>query len=206
MDENPRLDTSLIEQFKTVIVEASSDPNFLHHPWYVKYHLEIVEKLAWELLEFYPQADPDMVDILVWLHDYGKTIDVSRDRELTVIEGRRRLLEIGFGREFVERVVGYAEMIDSDRELDLSSAPIEVQIVSSADACSHFTGPFFQLWWWENADKPFKDLMEDNRQKIMRDWSRKIVLPEARAAFEARHSFLLEQTGDLPQRFIGRAS
>ncbi len=41
-----------------------------------------------------------------------------------------------------------------------------------------------------------------NRKKIDKDWTRKIVLPEARQAFQARYQFLCEQAGDLPTRFL----
>jgi hypothetical protein len=55
---------------------------------------------------------------------------------------------------------------------------------------------------WENAGRPFDELMADNRRKLAKDWNRRIVLPEAAAAFESRYRFLLEQTGTIPKRFI----
>ena len=151
-----------------------------------------------------PAADPDLVSVLVWLHDYGKTIDPARQYELTLSEGRALLDEFGCPAEVTERVVAYLEMIDRSAELDLTTAPIEVQIVSSADGCAHFVGPFFHLWWWEHAGTPYQELMAENRRKMVKDWTRKIVLPEARAAFEGRYRFLREQAGDLPDRFLPR--
>ena len=105
------------------------------------HHLKIVERLAVELLQGRPAADPDLVSVLVWLHDYGKTIDPARQYELTLSEGRALLDEYGCPAEVTERVVAYLEMIDRSAELDLTTAPIEVQIVSSADGCAHFVGP-----------------------------------------------------------------
>jgi hypothetical protein len=126
----------------------------------------------------------------------------SGERDVALLEGGQRLVEIGFSDDFVRHAVEHARTLDAYVELDLTEAALEVQIVSSADGCSHFIGPFLQLWWWEHPEKPFEELMADNRPKIIKDLNRKIVLPQARAAFEHRYRFLLEQTGVLPDRFI----
>jgi len=44
--------------------------------------------------------------------------------------------------------------------------------------------------------------MKDNIYKINKDWNRKIVLPEARKAFEARHNISLERCGIFPEKYI----
>lgn len=191
-----------VEAFKQIVIKASENPNFIHHPWFVEYHLKIVEQIALELLEHYPEADADAVRTLVWLHDYGKALNFDKQYEMTLSEGPKALEQAGFDEAFIEKVMDYMETIDKKMEVDLNAAPIEVKIVSSADGCSHLVGPFLNLWWWENAKKDFKELMADNVYKINKDWTRKIVLPEARAAFEARHDLSLERCGDFPERFI----
>ena len=188
--------------FKEHVKQAAENPAFIHHAWFVKWHLEIVEKIAGELMQHYPQADRVTVELLVWLHDYGKIIDFDHQYEVTLTAGSQKLLELGFPAEFVKRVIGLAEVIDKKGELDLTQALIEVQIVSSADVLSHLIGPFMYLWWYENAAKSFHELMEDNRNKALKDISRKIVLPEARAAAEPRYTFLLEQMGAIPERIV----
>jgi hypothetical protein len=185
------------------MIAAASDPNFRHHEWYVRYHLEIVERIAGELTHNYPEADPTLVRVLVWLHDYGKTLDPANEHGATLSAGRVVLLATGFDAAFADRAVGYAELLDRKLDLDLATAPIEVRIVSTADGCAHLVGPFFHLWWQEHADRPFEQLMADNRRKLHQDWTRKIVLPEARAAFEPRYRVLREQFGELPERFLG---
>jgi hypothetical protein len=187
--------------------KAATNLNFVHHRWFIKWHLEIVEHLAIELCDQYRHADRDLVAVMVWLHDYGKMLDFEHEHEVTLQAGREKLTELGFPTAFVEKVISYIEVLDKKSELDLHEAPIEVKIVSSADGCSHMIGPFLHIFWHEATDKTFTDktfeeLMEINRRKIEKDWQHKIVLPEAHATFQARYGFLIEQSGELPEKFF----
>jgi HD domain len=196
-----------ISAFKQHVREVARNPDFVHHKWFVKWHLEIVEKIAAELREFHPEADRDLVEVMVWLHDYGKILDFDDEYGKTLTAGRQKLIELGFAPEFVDQPIGYIELLDKKLEVDLRAAPIEVQIVSSADGCSHMVGPFLEIFWHEATDKTFtnktfEELMELGRKKIDKDWKYKIVLPEAREAFEARYKFHREQSGELPTKFL----
>lgn len=191
-----------IAQFKQHVIEASANPEFVHHKWFVQWHLEIVERIADELLEKYPEADANLVRLMVWLHDYGKILDFDNQYSMTLSAGKDKLLELGFDEAFATTAVKNIATLDRKMVEELRDAPIEVQIVSSADGCSHMVGPFLDLWWHENPTKPFEELMSDNRYKLDKDWNRKIVLPEARVAFESYRNFLLQQTGELPQKFL----
>ncbi|MFD3930031.1 hypothetical protein [Streptomyces sp. NPDC058614] len=192
----------LIKEFKAHVVALASRPDFVHHSWYVEYHLQIVERISGELATSYPQADRDVIDVLVWLHDYGKLIDREREHERTLTEGPRVLINIGFDQQFTDQVIACARELDMNRTMDLRTARIEVQIVSSADGCAHLIGPFFPIWLWENSTHSLRELMADNLRKLEKDWNRKIVLPEARAAFEGRYRLLREQNGDIPSRLV----
>lgn len=194
--------------FKHHVREVAGNPDFVHHKWFVTWHLEIVERIANELCESYPEADHDLVEVMVWLHDYAKILNFDRQYERSLLNvGRDKLIEIGFPEDFANKAADYIEMHDKSQEMDLHQAPIEVQISSSADGCSHMTGPFLPLFWHEATDQTFvnqtlAELMELNRKKIDKDWNYKIVLPEARKAFEQRYRFHREQTGDLPAKFL----
>jgi hypothetical protein len=105
------------------------------------------------------------------------------------------------------KAVDYIETLDKKLVIDLHTVPIEVQIVSSADGCSHMTGPFMDIFWNEGTDptfagKTFEELMALNLAKVEKDWQYKIVLPEARQAFETRYTFHKEQAGQLPQKYL----
>ena len=126
------------------------------------------------------------------------------EHQATLALGSSLLGEIGFPSEFSATLLESVAVLDSAWDIDLSKSRIEVQIVSSADGCSHLVGPFFYFWWWENSDKPFEDLMADNRQKIFKDWHRKIVLPEAKDRFEPRYRILVEQSGMIPESYLRR--
>jgi hypothetical protein len=229
-----------IESWKAHVRVAAANPSFIHHEWFVKWHLEIVERIALELCEKYPAADGELVQVMVWLHDYGKALvgptasstfrakqsaphsavspirlhscapvssqtaqlavdpNISADEyAMTLSAGRAKLTEMGFTRDFVERAVSGIETMDKKMELDLHEAPLEVQIVASADGCSHMVGPFLSLYWREHPELSTEELLAANLAKLEKDWNRKIILPEARAAFAVRHDFLVAQSGEL---------
>lgn len=194
------MNMKLLGKIKTEIAKASRDPRFVHHGWFLKYHLEIVEKIALELCEVYEQANRELVLALVWLHDYDK---ICHPKKISK-EGKRELLEMGFDKKFVAKIVKYIDLLDKSMEINLGGVriPIEVKIVSSADGASHLIGPFFSLYWWENYSKPINLLLVSDVRKAKKDWQRKIVLPEVKKEFETRFKFFLEQRGFFPDKFL----
>ncbi len=191
-----------IEAFKKHVIKASQNPDFIHHKWFIKYHLDIVEQIAMELCDLYPQADRELVMVLVWLHDYGKILDFDHQYEKTIAVWIETLLKYWFSEDYAKKAVGYVEIMDKHEEIDISKTALEIQIISSTDGCSHFVWPFLSLWWYENSHKDFEELMRDNIYKMNKDWNRKIVLPEARKAFETRYHFSLERCGIFPEKYI----
>lgn len=185
---------------KEQIRKLCDDKKFRHSKWFFKYHLEIVERISLELCEKYEKADKGLVMLIVWMHDYEKIVDLSEQNKGEVDDGVEFLVKIGFERELSEKVVDYIKILD--RKENIQEAEIEIQIVSSADGASHLVGPFYCLWWYENPSKSFEDLMADNKAKALKDWNKKVVIPEIREAFGARHRFQLEQCGEFSEKYL----
>ena len=112
------------------------------------------------------------------------------------------LHQTGFDENFTKKVLGYQMIFESKMTEDLSKAPIEVQIASSADGASHLFGPFFSIYWKENPNMTIPELMESNRNKLKKDWDRKIVLPEVKEALRGRHGIIFNQFAELPEKFL----
>ena len=193
---------TLVKNFREQVVIAAENPNFIHHKWYVKYHLEIVEKISLELCDRYQDANRDLVILLVWLHDYGKMFDNIDPYQTTLTYGKAKLLELGFSSPLVEKAISFIDLFDKKIDLDKESTPIEVKIVSSADAASHLVGPFYYMWMHENSDRDAGDLMQSTIKKAGLEWKTKVVLPEVKQAFAKRQEFTLELNGLLPTKYL----
>jgi|GEM_PF-420541 len=217
-----------IDQLKNHVKGMASQAGFVHHEWFVRWHLELVERLAKELLANHANANSEVVEVMAWMHDYGLMIDASDAAAMTQAAGRERMVEFDFPSEFIAKVIENLDTLDSAVGLESAQTPIEVQIVATADGCAHLVGPYLKLQWLqsqpnitevtatstEKADgsmpgvtKASADNTEDNRlaqdvQRIEHDWQRKIVLPEAKLAFQKYYDVSLAQAGKLPERFF----
>lgn len=189
-----------ILKFKEIVKKNFSNPDFQYHKWMIKYHLEIVEKIAMECCDLYKEADRDIVQILVWFHDFGKPLDEQNEREVTLEKGPEALKSCGFDEEFILKVVEYWKLMEKKNEIDIKTTPMEVQIISSADGASHMTGVFYPSYFGDGDS--FEVTQENLREKIEKDWDQKIVISEVREAFEGRYKRALELLGEFPEKFI----
>lgn len=190
----------LLNKLKLAVTERSADENFVHHKWFVKYHLEIVEKIALELCEKYPHADTFKVLTLAWLHDYEKIIDFDNQYNTELQATKELLQQLGFETAFIEQMA--ADLNTYNAKENLADTTIEIQIVSSSDAASHSVGPFMCLYWYENPDFSIEQLMEANIRKISVDWGKKITLPEVKEAFSKFRDYNLQVAGRLPEKYL----
>jgi hypothetical protein len=185
---------------KQKVVERSNDSNFVHHQWFVKYHLGIVEQIAHELCELYPDADRLFVDTLVWLHDYEKIVDFDKQYNTELLATRSIMKDVGYSTDSIEEIAQSINQYNAKE--NLASARIEIQIVSSSDAASHLVGPFITLYWYENPSNSIAQIQTENARKLSVDWEKKVTLPEVKKAFDKRHQYWLEIAGILPSSFL----
>lgn len=184
-----------LEKLKNKVSKLSQKEEILHHKWYLKHHLLLVEQIAIELSKKY-EIDMELLLGLVWVHDYPKIIGRKTEEE----ESIKELLEnIKFEDEYVEKLLILYRTFENKMKEDLSESPIEVQVVSTADGVSHMYGPFYQIYCYENPEVTIEELMESNLKKLEKDWERKIVLPEVKEALMNRYNYLMESFGEIPE-------
>jgi len=189
-----------IKKFKEIAIKNFSNKDFIYNEWFVKYHLEIVERIAMELCDIYKDANKDIVKILVWFHDFGKPLNGKIEKETTINEGTKALLDCGFSQDFINKVIYYWELMEKKNEIDLYTAPIETKIISSADGAAHFVGVFYATYFGDGHD--FNTTQKELSNKIKKDWERKIVLPEVKKSFNDRYERMEEMVGVLPDKFL----
>lgn len=176
----------LLQKLREFVTEKASNPEFVHHKWFIRWHIEIVETLSKDLLKYYQEADESVLIATAWMHDYGKIIDFENQYDHKYIEeGRQEMIKIGFDESFATNIAESIKTLDKKDHLENES--IEIQIVSSADACSHLVGPFISIYWQENPDKPFEEIMTENLRKLDVDWRLKVTIPEAISAYQQLH-------------------
>lgn len=187
-----------VQKVRDFVTAKAASEDFIHHKWFSRWHLTIVEEISVQLLAYYPQADEEMVRVMAWMHDYGKILDFKNQHDFTYIEqAASELRKLGFDREFEEAFIN--NMRGYDAKENLHQASIETQIVSSADACSHLVGPFLSLFWWENPQKPHEDIMQETIVKLSLEWDKKVVIPEARSAYQHLHDAAMDRSvGKIP--------
>jgi hypothetical protein len=188
----------ILDRVRDAISALAQDAAFKHHKWYVKHHLLVVEEISLALCKIHPEADRDLVFLLVWMHDYGKITNQSSTA--SIINGERFLIDRGVNRDQAKQVINSIAIIDRKDIQELTAAAIEIQIVSSADGAAHMVGPFFSIYWWENSDVSIAELQSRNLRKLKTDWERKIVLPAVKRAFASKYHDLLANFGDETQR------
>ncbi len=176
----------LLDKLRTFINEKASNPEFVHHKWFITWHLELVETLSKDMMQYYPESDETTIIVLSWMHDYGKIIDFAHQYdEKYADESKRVLKDLGFDDDFAEMIGESVKRFDKKDHLEKES--IEIRIVSSADACSHLVGPWISLYWHENPSKPFEDIMKENARKLGNEWELKVTIPEAISAYQQLH-------------------
>lgn len=181
------MDIKLVETIKEEVQKPCLRPDFIHHKWYLQYHLKIVEKISLDLCQKYQNAEPMWVLLLVWMHDFEKIVRHGSQYQGTL--GREFLKDCGVSDKDINKLLSDIEIFERKNSLKLVDATLEIKIVSSADAAAHLVGPFYSIFWWENGAMEIEDLRKANLAKLKKGWEEKIVLPEIKKAYENYYNF-----------------
>ena len=144
---------------------AANDPSFKHHKWYVKHHLDYVRIIAHSLVDDDEPYPPQMIDDLVWMHDYPKMMGDKDNFELVreLVSKHRSQNDT----KYLMKILQYMEELKSPDWNRRTTALTE--IMSTADALAHYYGPFFQIYIDENPDMSMEEIKKSNRQKLAKD-------------------------------------
>lgn len=188
---------------KQHVCQAASRPPFIHAGWFVEHHLLIIEQLVHELCDRYSAADRELCQAMVWVHDWGKILTNKGDDEEAVT--RQQIMEtlpqFGFNPEQCTKLL---EIYNEMESLAPKAADflLETKVISTADAVSHYIGPFFPIYFQEYNTLPLGELIEGNQRKIARDL-KKILLPEVLPFVQPRMKIVAEYAvSNRPQRWL----
>jgi HD superfamily phosphodiesterase len=126
-----------------VLAEVQKHFNYLYEQGesiypFLPRHIKEVEKWAYFLLNTNPEADPEVVMISVWSHDFGHMFG-GKDEDHAVrseSEIRRVLSGTPFPQEKIDQV---AHCVRSHRRRDVEPSSLEARILAAADSASHMT-------------------------------------------------------------------
>lgn len=106
-----------IKKLKEHVIEKTKDHNFIHHEWYYEYHLKIVEQLINELCDVYSHANKDIVQVMVWLHDYDKICNITKEKRDEVY--KNILEDLTFEEDFIIKTIEYIDLMESKNDIDI---------------------------------------------------------------------------------------
>ncbi len=155
--------------------------------WFIELHLKPMKKFALKLAETL-DADKEIVEISVWLHDITHTEKgAPHDHPKVNSEFAEKFLaEKGFDRKTIQSISQC--ILNHGCHEGRTPKTTEEKIISSADAMAHianFEALLFVAFYMKNysPDKTYTWL----KDKIERDWNKKILLPQAKEMVKERY-------------------
>jgi hypothetical protein len=147
-----------------------------HKDWYVEHHLKVVEAIVDDLSSKYG-GDPNMLKLMVYTHDLAKALNNETKTHYQTIEPI--LKNMGFSNELIKELSKNLELMDKVKTEKIDNLPIEVKIVSTADALSHYTtgkNGFLNIFSTITSKEDMSKIADSNKAKIQKDQN-KILLP-----------------------------
>jgi HD superfamily phosphodiesterase len=158
--------------------------------WFYDCHLLAVEKFAQELLEKLPEADKEIVMLGVWLHDLQRVRGIKGDHaKIGASEAEKVLEQFKYSQETIARVEEIILAHSCDTRLMPKTR--EGKILASADAMSHYINDFY-LTIAATGQRDAASFKKWAREKLERDYHKKIFFGFARKMVAKRHKILKE--------------
>ena len=144
---------------------AATDPSFKHHEWYIEHHLDYVMAIAKAIVKSDEEEDQQLIHDMVWMHDYPKMMGDKDNYELV-----RELVSKYRSERYTDRLMNQLRWMEAIKSPDWNGRTTTIAaVMSTADALSHYYGPFFQIFHDENPDTPIAELKKKNRAKLEKD-------------------------------------
>jgi len=155
----------------------------------VKYHIKVVVKNALRLAKIY-NADKEIIEIASWLHDIGRARGLkpgeNNQHHITGAKKAEEILRIfNYPDEKINKISSCILAHRADKD-DYTPKTIEEKILYNADAMAHFDS-FLNLFSEFVNTNNFEGGIEFLKQKINRDWNKKINLPKAKKLIEDKY-------------------
>lgn len=177
----------MIEKVRQIVKQETDEEDW-------KYHIIPVVNYAKKLAESF-EVDIEIVELAALLHDIGRKFGATNHDITGVPEAERILKEFNYPTDVIIEV---KHCIESHRgSKDASPKTIIAKIIANADAMAHFDIlPVFFYWRCKEAN--FEDAFKWVKEKIERDWNKKLTLPEAKKIMENKYEAIktvLDSTG-----------
>lgn len=147
--------------------------------WLLKRHIIYVVKYS-RLLAEKLDANKEIVELGALLHDIGIAKHGKEEHEKTgALEAERVLKEVGYSQNIIDEV---KHCIESHRSrTEIKPRTLAAKIVANADAMAHFdTIPHLMQIALKNENNDSEAARRWIYDKIERDWSKKLTIPEAK--------------------------
>lgn len=162
-----------------------------------KYHIIPVVKNALLLAEKV-DANKEVVEMAAYLHDIGRSITKNnlkkfeRENEHHIIgekDSREFLKKWRYDKEFIEKVT-HCVLTHRGRK-GPEPKTIEAKIIACADAMAHFD-TFLDLFeTFLRTSKSFEEALTHIKEKMQRDWNKKLTLPEAKEIVKDKYEAII---------------
>ncbi|MAG28590.1 hypothetical protein CL632_00370 [bacterium] len=152
------------------------------------YHISLVVKYS-KLLAKKLGSDEKIAELGALMHDIGWIVDMKNDPDHEISGqpiAEQILKDIGYPQKIIDEV---KHIIASHRG---STGPkpetITAKIVANADAMAHFDAiPWFMQLSLKNHDNDLEKAVNWIYNKIERDWSQKLTLPESKEIVKEKY-------------------